>query len=714
MERPAVIPHAVFPWLAASLAIITLAVIGSFSYLVFHSLVELFSIFVAISLFTIAWNAKEYNENNFIAFIGVAYLFVGLIDLFHTLTYKGMGINPDNTANLPTQAWVLARYFESISILLGLLLINVKLSMRKVFSFYAMAAAAGVGLILGGRFPDCFVEPGGLTAFKKSSEYIISAILLLGAYLLYRERRYFDKGTYNFSLAAIILTILSELTFTYYVGVYDSVNLKGHLLKLASFYCIYAAILKTAYTEPQRLLYQNTQNAKEKLAKTFASIKEGILIEDASTGTIEDVNEAFLEMWGYDKLETIGQSPEFLHVNSEAYNGFCKHLHALLADGEELHLDYEFRRKDGSLFTAEVSATRLVDKPGNRASRICVFRDITERKKMEDSLRLLEKAIITTKTGITFRDTEDIIRFVNPADAEMHGYEPEELLGADIGLYSPSKLRRRIFKEELFSMRGWARESVNMRRNGSAFPVQLVSDVVKDDNGVPLGIITTCEDISDRKANEQMIRDFARRQDDLLREVNHRVKNNLFAMISILQYEQERIGSDSRAFSVLKDIEGRLAVLLSVYSMLASHEWRPLNLSMLCKAVIKESLQVMHVEKGSNITVSRSEVLADSGMAHSLSLVINELVTNSAKCMKGDPRPLDISLDITREKGATVLRYRDNGPGYPEDILAGRFERAGVGFAIIRGITDSNLRGSLRLSNEGGAIAVITMNTDKD
>ena len=86
-----------------------------YSYILFHVVAESFSIVIAISLFIIAWNTRQLAKNNYVLFLSIAFLFAGLIDFVHTLTYKGMGIFQGFDANLPTQLWIIARYLQSLS-----------------------------------------------------------------------------------------------------------------------------------------------------------------------------------------------------------------------------------------------------------------------------------------------------------------------------------------------------------------------------------------------------------------------------------------------------------------------------------------------------------------------------------------------------------------------------------------------------------------------
>jgi len=89
------------------------------NYLLFHSLVEIFSIVVPFGIFIIAWNSRVLLDNHYLLFIGVAYLFVWSIDLIHTLAYKGMGVFKGQETNLTNQLWIGARYLYSLSLLIA-------------------------------------------------------------------------------------------------------------------------------------------------------------------------------------------------------------------------------------------------------------------------------------------------------------------------------------------------------------------------------------------------------------------------------------------------------------------------------------------------------------------------------------------------------------------------------------------------------------------
>ena len=121
----------------------------------------------------------------------------------------------------------------------------------------------------------------------------------------------------------------------------------------------------------------------------------------------------------------------------------------------------------------------------------------------DEALRRLEKAFDTMQLGVTITDLDGHIVHTNPADAAMHGYSVDELIGKGIRLFAPPGTGRRMRLEQIKELQSWRRETVNVRKDGSVFPVQLLSDVVTDAAGEPIGIVTTCEDVTRRKRMEE-------------------------------------------------------------------------------------------------------------------------------------------------------------------------------------------------------------------
>ena len=132
--------------------------------------------------------------------------------------------------------------------------------------------------------------------------------------------------------------------------------------------------------------------------------------------------------------------------------------------------------------------------------------ELMKAKSSGEILMALEKAVETMQTGVTITDPAGKILYINPAEAAMHGYSVEEIKGKNARILGPPEIWRPMSQPILKSFR---RETMNVRKDGGAFPVQLMSDVVTTPDGDVFAIITTSEDITERKKNEETIRRLA-------------------------------------------------------------------------------------------------------------------------------------------------------------------------------------------------------------
>jgi diguanylate cyclase (GGDEF)-like protein/PAS domain S-box-containing protein len=134
------------------------------------------------------------------------------------------------------------------------------------------------------------------------------------------------------------------------------------------------------------------------------------------------------------------------------------------------------------------------------------IRHAIERKQVADDLRQLKKAVDTLQIGLSITDVNGRIVYANPAEAEMHGFTVEEMLRSEGRALSPRSDWQPPSLERLREFRRWKRERIRQRKDGTVFPAQLLSDVVVDESGRPVGIVTLCEDITERKQAEEALR----------------------------------------------------------------------------------------------------------------------------------------------------------------------------------------------------------------
>ena len=122
-------------------------------------------------------------------------------------------------------------------------------------------------------------------------------------------------------------------------------------------------------------------------------------------------------------------------------------------------------------------------------------------------LQLLHRAMDHLNLGVTITNLDGKILYTNQAEARMHGYEISDLIGQDARIFAPRDLWKAISTNQARELSSWQRESVNIRRDGSVFPVQILSDVILDDIGNPQAVIAICEDISDKQSSRAILYD---------------------------------------------------------------------------------------------------------------------------------------------------------------------------------------------------------------
>ncbi len=340
------------------------------NYLLYHALVELFTVGVAVSAFTIGLNTRHIASSNPLFLITVVYGSVAILDLLHTLAYTGMGVFPGRGADLPTQLWMAARFLESGSLLAVALVIRKGRAPPEglVLAGYAALTAALIVLIIPLRmFPTMYVPEQGLTLTKVTGEYVICAVMGLAILAFWQEREHFSRYNLRFLLAALTATIASELSFTLYTDVYGLFNFFGHLLKLASFVFIYKALVSGLLKQPYQGLFRELVQSRDKLDKLVQLNADGIMVVDQQ-GVILFINPSAAGMFGRTETELLGE-----HFGYPLTPG----------DSTEIELITENHcRMVAELRTSETEWE-------GQTALLTSFRDITERKKAEEDLQYM-------------------------------------------------------------------------------------------------------------------------------------------------------------------------------------------------------------------------------------------------------------------------------------------------------------------------------------
>ena len=300
-------------WLLAGMSFVVLAAhflppVQFFSdpsgYLPLHTFLELLSISVSAMVFALGWNLRGEGHNS-TALLGIGLIAVALIDFLHTLSYTGMPafITPSS----PDKAiyfWLAARYVTAM-----LLLLFAFSPTREwpagIFNL-ALAAALGatgliawVGLFHLDLMPRTFIPGQGLTAVKIIAEYVLVGLFWLTAFRLWQRAKAEKTGPLRDLAAAAWVFGLTELFFTLYTNVTDTMNLLGHVYKVVAYGLIYRALFVEGVRRPQRTLQEQSIRLQSILEGTNIGTWEW----NVQTGELR-LNERWAEMLGY-RLEEL-------------------------------------------------------------------------------------------------------------------------------------------------------------------------------------------------------------------------------------------------------------------------------------------------------------------------------------------------------------------------------------------------------------------------
>jgi two-component sensor histidine kinase len=195
----------------------------------------------------------------------------------------------------------------------------------------------------------------------------------------------------------------------------------------------------------------------------------------------------------------------------------------------------------------------------------------------------------------------------------------------------------------------------------------------------------------------------------LLEEVNHRVKNNLAAIAGMLYVEKrhaKKTGEQRTYQELVEDLVNRIEGLATVHRLLSASQWSPLPLKQLTEQVIQSALQTLPPDKWVNTNVLSVDLIqVTPKQANNLAMVINELATNVVKYSLLERQTVQITVRMALEDETVLFEFRDDGPGFPEEVL--RSERQNVGLYLVQNIVCGDMRGEIRLDNDEGAVVAI-------
>ncbi|MCX6683838.1 MAG: PAS domain S-box protein [Methanoregula sp.] len=456
--------------------------------------------------------------------------------------------------------------------------------------------------------------------------------------------------------------------------------------------------------------------------KLFETANDGILLLDAETGEILNANPSLINLTGSSLEELLGKHLWDIGVFKDVdlvKKAFLK----LRTEKNIRYEDLPLMTKNGQEIVVEfVSNVYTVD----HADVIqCNIRDITERKRVEEALRVVQekytKAFLSAPDAITISEL-DSGRFVEVNEAAMaiFGYSREELIGksaCELGIWLKKEDRDTFIDQirEHGSVRQY--EIVERRKSGELYTASVTADTIIIGNLRYL--ITIVRDISDLKRTEVRLKHFNEELEKgiadrtgklnalleekvfLLREVHHRVKNNLQIVMSLIRLQSRTI-KDPQFLDTMGEFQNRIMAMAHVHGrMYHAEDISRIDLSEIVTFLgtslfTSYNVDPQHIRL--NVEMKDLQITIDTAIP--ISLIINELVSNSIKHAFPKGTTGEITIAGRREGDTLILSFKDTGIGMPEDLDWMRSTHS-LGLRLVLSLVEQ-LNGTIELDRTTG------------
>jgi PAS domain S-box-containing protein len=497
-------------------------------------------------------------------------------------------------------------------------------------------------------------------------------------------------------------------------------------------------------------LWQALHDSELRYRRLFETAQEGILILDAESGAIIDANPFLLTLIEYTRDEIIGRKLweiGFIRDKALAEQAAVD----LKRTGYIRYEDLPLETKDGRAL--EVEFVSNVYDVGNNNVIQCNIRDLTERNQAEEDLRetkdYLENLIQYANVPIISWNPEIKITEFNRAFEQLTGKTRDEVIGQSLDILFPDKTREQSMDliRRILIGEHWEVVEIPVRHvSGETRIVQWNSANILDPKGTVIGTIAQGQDITERKAAAEALRTFSddlerkvtERTSDLsdvnkklvmeidirldaekeltktvgekevlIREVHHRVKNNLQIIISLLNL-QSRYLKDETTLSAFRESQNRIKAMALVHEKLyQSTDVSKIELENYIKFLGDNLFSFFGMRrKGITFTTDIKDISLAIDTAIPIGLMINELISNSLKYAFPAGRKGEISLAIHRQDHTLTILFKDNGVGIPQDFDWRNAKSLGLRLVIS---LVEQLQGTIELDRTAGTAVTIVV-----
>lgn len=445
-------------------------------------------------------------------------------------------------------------------------------------------------------------------------------------------------------------------------------------------------------------------SSKKYIDNVISSMDNSLIIV-SKDGIIRTINKAACSLLDYKEAVLIGQPISKVLIDgktlleSSLVNTNYNDKNNIVHNAESTFISKGLQ-KIPIIFSSSI----IESKYGDTQDIICVAQDISERKEAEKELLKFKLGIERSSEAIFMTNIDGQITYVNPAFEKTYGYSREESIGKQpnilkSGLIPPEAYK--LFWDTLLSKKVMSGELINKTKDGRLINIDGSANPILNNEGNIVGFLAIQRDITERKFADEQIKASLKEKEVLLREIHHRVKNNMQIISSLLSHQMDNI-TDKNITEIFIDSQNRIISMSLVHEKLYhSRDLRNIDFGEYINDLAVSLFQSYNTHPGNiKLNINVDNIYLDIDHAIPTGLIINELITNSLKYAF----PKDIKGEITiifRSKGEILeLVVSDNGIGFPKDLNFRKTRSLGLHLVTI--LTENQLHGKIDMNSNKG------------
>ncbi|MFW5811903.1 MAG: PAS domain S-box protein [Alkalispirochaetaceae bacterium] len=440
------------------------------------------------------------------------------------------------------------------------------------------------------------------------------------------------------------------------------------------------------------------------LYRSSADLTGDIIVRATLDGRWQFVNQEGRHAFGIDS-ETARDQEFWRYVHPEDHEATAEALKLLTESRKPVRGLINRQKTVRGWRTYEWNAAPI-EAEGEVTGFQATGRDITEREEAHRELLLKEHALQSSAGGVAFADLQQRISYANPAILKLWNYtHHQDVVGRPVSDFLTDVDRLNMVLSRVAEGEDQVSEFTGIRGDGSSFTAELTISGVRDDEGSLIAYMAVVVDVTERHRREAEIRDLLQQKNVLLRELRHRIKNDLNLVRSLLLLQASQTENEGTVTS-LYEASDRLTVLSQVYDKVSRETGGDrVELRVLLEELV-EDLRTTTLREDVTVELEVEEMTVTSRESVTLGIIVNELITNAVKYSDAAVEEPQITLTLAADAaGALNLMVRDNGPGFPEEVLNGNLR--GFGFTIINELVIQH-HARMSVSNDNGAVVRIS------